>query len=128
MRQIKSALTLKMRPSAHILGLKNPHSDWARYDHMLAVAFSQLESEICDKCGNPIWICRAVNDRVGFKIETYRCFADAELEKAREKRAEKKGKGAKLKPGEYEYAVPFTYDKKPLPTRDDFYARMADNK
>lgn len=124
MRQIKSALALKLRPSAHILALKNPHSNWKRIDHVLAVAFAQLESEICDKCGNPIWVCRTDDERVGFKVETYRCWGDAELEKARKSREGKKGKSASLKPGEYEYVVPYTYDKGPLPTREDFYSSM----
>jgi hypothetical protein len=124
MRHIKSALALGLRPSAHILALKKPLSGWSEWDHKLAVAFSQLEAEICEKCGNPIWICRTTDDRVQFTVEKYRCFADAELEKKRNKRTKEK---RELKPGEYEYTRAETIDGGPLPSREDYYKRISEH-
>lgn len=119
MRHIRSAVDLKMRPSAHIRLLKNPHSGWDKWDHMLAMAFSQLEAEICDKCGNPIWLCRTKDSRVRFRVEKYVCYADKELSKARKKRQARK---IELKDGEYEYVVPTPdIEGEELPSRDDYY-------
>ena len=123
MSHIRSALDLKVRPSAHILLHKNPHSGWTRWDHLLAVAYSQLNAEMCDKCGNPTWLCRTTDDRVRFEVNTYVCYADKELQKRRKKREERK---KELRDGEYEYvrAVP---DKKDdvLPSRDDYYDLLS---
>lgn len=120
MTSIKSALTLGLRPSAHIGYLKKPASNWSEIDHKIAVAYSRLESEICDKCGNPIWVCRNEFADVTFSVKKYRCFADSELEKKRKKWEDANGKkkGDRLKPGEYEYVVAepgFEQDR--LPTR-----------
>lgn len=125
MTQIKSALSLGLRPSAHILSLKKPASDWSNGDHKVAVAYSRLEAEICQHCQNPIWICRTTDERVLFKVESYRCFGDAELEKARKKRSEKKGDKGNLKPGEHEYVRAYTYDGSPLPTRNEWLERLS---
>jgi hypothetical protein len=114
MTQVKSALALGLRPSAHILSLKKPMSNWSEGDHKIAVAYSRLEAEICQHCQNPIWICRTTDERVLFKVEKYRCFGDAKLEDARKKRQEKK---KELRPGEHEYVRAYTYDGSPLPTR-----------
>ena len=124
MTSIKSALTLGLRPSAHIGYLKKPASNWSEIDHKIAVAYSRLEAEICDKCGNPIWVCRNEFADVTFNVKTYRCFADSELDKRRKKWEEKnknnrsKTKPDRLKSGEYEYVVVepgFGQDR--LPTR-----------
>jgi hypothetical protein len=121
MRAIKSALGLGLRPSAHILGLKKPLSGWSESDHKLAVAYSTLEAETCDKCGNPIWLCRTTDERVEFEVKKYRCFATAEIEQREEKWRKQNKKGDRLKPGEYEYAVPKTRSGASLPSREDFY-------
>ena len=124
MRQVKSALALHLRPSAHILALKKPTADWSQHDHTLAMAYSVLESETCDKCGHPIWVCRNTDNRITFRVETYTCFADKELQKTRKKWEERnKGKPNKerLKDGEYEYTVPKMTDDSPLPSRAEWY-------
>lgn len=123
MSQIKSAVSLGLRPSAHILLTKNPHSNWSKWDHLLAVAFSQLNVEMCDKCGNPIWLCRTTDGRVRFEVETYVCYADKELQKRRKKREDRK---RELKDGEYEFvrAVP-DVEGVVLPSRDDYYDLLA---
>ena len=126
MPQIKSALSLGLRPSAHILRLKKPQSNWSEHDHTLAVAFSRLEAEICPHCQNPVWLCRTTDPRVTFEIDTYRCFAESELQKKRKKWEErnKNSKKDRLKEGEYEFVRPKTTDGGPLPTREDWFARL----
>lgn len=123
MTHIKSAVEMGLRPSAHIMALKKPSSDWSVWDHKLAVAFSRLNAEMCDKCGNPIWLCRTSDSRVRFEVDTYVCYADKELSKRREEREKRK---KKLKDGEYEFvrAVPDTNAN--LPTRDDYYKMLAE--
>lgn len=119
MTHLKSAIAMGLRPSSHILGLKKPSSDWSVWDHKLAVAFSRLDSEMCDKCGNPIWLCRNPDSRIRFEVQKYVCYADKELSKKRKDREKKK---ASLKDGEYEFvrAVP-DFGEEGLPTRNDYY-------
>jgi hypothetical protein len=103
--------------------LKNPLSGWSEWDHKLAVAFSQMQSEVCDKCGNAIWLCRNPDGAIRFEVEKYMCYADKELSKRRKEREKRK---KDLKDGEYEYvrAVPDSSIGK-LPTRDDYYEYLA---
>lgn len=127
MTQIKSALSLGLRPSAHILALKNPRSNWSEVDHTLAVAFSRLEAEICQHCQNPIWICRNTDPNIGFEIDTYRCFAESELTKKRKKWEQRNGgsKKERLKEGEYEFVRPVALTDKPLPSRTDWIRSLS---
>lgn len=126
MTHFKSAIELGLRPSAHILALKKPNSNWSEWDHKFAVAFSRLNAEMCDKCGNPVWLCRNPDGRIRFEVDTYICYADKELSKRRTKR-EKDKNAKKLKDGEYEYvrAVPDSGVDK-LPSRDDYYQYLAE--
>lgn len=119
MRQVKSALALNLRPSAHILALKRPASNWSEEDHKLAIAYSVLQSETCDKCGQPIWVCRNDDNRIQFKVKKYTCHGEKKLQKTRkdwEKRNTGKDK-ERLKDGEYEYVVPYMTDGSQLPSR-----------
>lgn len=84
-----------------------------------------LEDETCQQCGNPIWICRNDSaDNVGFKVKIATCFADAELEKWREKEEKKKSK--KKIYGSYPYTVAYSYDERDLPSRAQFYKALAE--
>jgi hypothetical protein len=123
MEHLKSAIELGLRPSAHILALKKPNSNWSEWDHKFAVAFSRLNSEMCDKCGNPVWLCRNPDSAIRFEVDTYVCYADKELSKRRKERQKKK---KDLKDGEYEFvrAVPDSAVSE-LPTRDDYYDYIA---
>ena len=105
--------------------LKKPLSDWSEADHKLAVAYSILESETCDKCGNPIWLCRTTDERVEFEVKSYRCFATAEQERREADWRKRRKKGERLKPGEYEYTVPKPRPGAELPTRVDFYESLT---
>lgn len=125
MRHIGAAIDSGLRPSAHILLLKKPTSNWSAWDHKLSVAFSQLQSEMCDKCGNPIWLCRNDDSRVRFEVDTYVCHADKELSKRRKEREKKKPK-RELKDGEYEFVRAVPDFGSELPTRDDYYKMLAE--
>jgi hypothetical protein len=108
-----------------LLFKEQPNDPWTDIDFLLVEAMQILEDETCGQCGNPIWICRnegAAN--VGFKVKTATCFADAELEKWREKEDKKKSK--KKTYGAYPYTVPYTYDGSDLPSRAQFYKNMAE--
>ena len=123
MTHVRSAVEMGLRPSAHIMALKKPSSDWAVWDHKLAVAFSRLNAEMCDKCGNPIWLCRTSDSRVRFEVDTYVCAADKELSKRRKEREKRK---KDLKDGEYEYVRAVPDFGSELPTRDDYYKMLAE--
>lgn len=85
-----------------------------------------LEDETCKQCGNPIWICRNESaHNVGFKVKIATCFADAELEKWREKEEKKKNK--KKSHGQYPYTVAYTYDGTDFPSRLQFYKSLSDS-
>lgn len=130
MTSIKSALALGLRPSAHIGYLKKPRSNWSEIDHKIAVAYSRLEAEICDKCGNPIWVCRNEAADITFKVKTYRCYADSTLEKKREdwEKRNAKSKKKRLKHGEYEYVVAEPgYGQERLPTRIEWLQSLSDS-
>lgn len=123
MTHVRSAVEMGLRPSAHIMALKKPSSNWSMWDHKLAVAFSRLNAEMCDKCGNPIWLCRTSDSRVRFEVDTYICYADKELSKRREEREKRK---KKLKDGEYEFVRAVPDMNAELPTRDDYYKMLAE--
>ncbi|UXO93836.1 hypothetical protein Pan2_17 [Pseudanabaena phage Pan2] len=78
---------------------------------------------MCDKCGNPIWLCRNDDSRVRFEVRTYICQADKELAKRRKDREKKK---RDLKDGEYEYVSAVPDFGSELPTRDDYYKMLAE--
>jgi hypothetical protein len=104
---------------------EQPTDPWTEFDFLLIEALQILEDETCGHCGNPIWICR--NDdaqNVGFKIKTSTCYANAEMERWREKQ-EKSG-SSKKRHGELPYVVAYTYDGGDLPTRASFYQGLSD--
>lgn len=102
---------------------EQPTDKWTDFDFMLVEALQILEDETCNECGQPIWICRNEEaSNVSFVVKTSKCFANAELEKWRDKEQNKKN--AKKRYGEYPYIVAETYDGSDLPTRASFYRAM----
>ena len=103
---------------------EQPSDPWTQFDFMLVEALQILEDETCSECGSPIWVCRNEEaQNVGFKVKMTRCFAKAELEKWQEKQQKKK---TKILPGEIPYAVSFTYDDGPMPSRSSYYQGLSD--
>ena len=104
---------------------EQPSDPWVPFDFLLIQAYQILQDETCNECGNPIWICRNDNAHtVGFKVKTSVCYANAELERWREKQEKKSSK--KKTYGESPYVVPYTYDDSELPTRMSYYTYLAE--
>jgi hypothetical protein len=107
-----------------MLFYEQPNEPWTDFDFMLLEAYQILQDEICNECGNPIWICHneeAAN--VGFKVKTTKCFAKAELERWQEKEDKKKVKRKAY--GERPYVVAYTYDGSEMPSRMDYYQSLS---
>jgi|AntAceMinimDraft_7_1070363.scaffolds.fasta_scaffold01931_6 hypothetical protein len=99
---------------------EQPNEPWNEFDFLLVEAMQILQDETCNQCGNPIWICRNEEaNNVGFKIKKSKCFAQAELDKHREK--EEKKKTSKKAYGETDYASAYTYDGTEFPSRQSYY-------
>lgn len=105
-----------MRPSAHLLQLKNPRDKWSWRDHVIAEAYRTLESLIDEETGLPRWWTHNPSDDIGFKVNKGINYGKAELVRVQEKR----GKNQQLKPGEYDTVEAFTYSGKPLPTYEQY--------
>lgn len=126
MTQIKSALGLGFRPSAHILALKNPGSKWTPADHAVAEAFQILQDETCPNCGHPVWVCRTQNNNVEFIVNTEVCQVTAALD--RKEAAASKSKSAKKKPGEFNFVRIKMHGDLPKPDRDSYYQDLAEER
>lgn len=122
MKQIRSAIAQHLRPSAHILELKQPRGEWSKVDHALAITFQEINDETCDKCGHPLWICRSQDNMLDWSVESAVCYSSAAVE-AHENPS--RGKPPKKKPGEYFYAKAKMMFGKPLPTREQYYIDLA---
>ena len=92
---------------------------WTSHDYRLQEACYILDKEICQSCGNPVWLCHSTNNTIDFEIVTGTCYAKAELEDYEENSANEK-----LGSGEYHYAQAVgiknednTYDE--LPSRSE---------
>jgi hypothetical protein len=121
--KIKASILAGIRPSAMIFH-EQPMDSWNKFDFLLLEAYQMLEDETCNECGSPIWICRneeAAN--VGFKVKIAKCFAKAELDRWHEQQEKKKSK--QKNHGEYPYAVAYTYDDGPMPTRMEYYKGLS---
>lgn len=107
-----------------MLFYEQPTEPWNQFDFMLLEAYENLKNEICQECGNPIWICRNEEaHNIGFKVRTVTCFAKAEMDKWQKQR-EKQNK--ELKPGELPFVTPYSYDDSPMPTRMQFFRTLSD--
>lgn len=108
---------------------EQPTNPWKDFDFKLLEAYEILQSEICPKCQNPIWLCRNEDPDVIFEVRSAVCFAEKALERERERR---EGKNDKEKAkqrindrGRYWFTVPKmnpASTKTDLPTRREFYS------
>jgi NAD-dependent dihydropyrimidine dehydrogenase PreA subunit len=102
---------------------EQPSEPWNEFDFLLVEAMQVLQDETCSQCGSPIWICRNEEaHNVGFKIKKSKCFAQAELDKHKEKQDKKKS--TKKAYGETEYVMPYTYDGTDFPSRQSYYESL----
>ena len=118
---VQTAVKLGLPPTSFVTN-KSPSEGWSREDKKLAIAVTILERETCDKCGQPLWICRSNNRNLLFKTRKATCYAKAEFEKA-----SKKKQNENLKPGEYMYVVPFMLDDSSLPSRREWLDDLAED-
>lgn len=54
---IRTAVKTGKRPTCFILRSGNANGPWKEYDYLLAEALEIVESESCQMCGQPKWLC-----------------------------------------------------------------------
>ena len=118
---VETAVAMGVPPTSLIDADKQPSDAWSSADKKLAIAWTVLQKETCGICGNPIWICRSDDSRLGFKPHKSMCYADAEHQKVSEKRQYKK-----LRPGERLVVRPYMSDDSPLPSRATYLRAEQD--
>lgn len=113
-----------MRPCAMIFR-EQPDEPWGLFDFALVEAYTIMNDEKCQLCGNPVWLCQSTSRDVQFQVKTYTCRATKALETFKDKN---KPKGQKAKPeekkfwGQYYSSVPKpVFPDVPLPSRKDFF-------
>lgn len=59
-----------------------PNKKWTPLDFLLIEAYEIMKSEICQRCGLPVWVCHNDLDECGveFEVDDDTCFATRELE------------------------------------------------
>lgn len=87
---MKASIAHQIRPSALILG-KDSRKPWGPEDILLAKAFQRFQSEQCQQCNLPRYICHSDDNRIQFKLARDECAATqvAEREQARIAKDEK---------------------------------------
>lgn len=118
---VETAVKMSLPPTSFLTD-KDPSSGWSREDKKLAIALTILTRESCQKCGQPLWICRSSERNLLFKVKKATCYASAELEKGAEKKQNKT-----LKPGEYLFTVPYMLDGSALPSRRGYLESLAED-
>ena len=122
---IKTAVENKMRPTAILFQLEDPYGGWEGLDYKLLQAYQVLKDELCNECGNPVWLCRSTDNMIGWSVDTTTCYASRAIE-ARRFNEDNAGKTPdakdKAKWGKTYFArpKPVLHDRE-LPTRSDFY-------
>lgn len=108
---------------------EQPSDPWRDFDFKLLEAYEILQSEICPKCQNPIWLCRNEDPDIIFEVRSAVCFAEKALEQKRDARNKKTGKAKEKQDindrGRYWFTVPTinpAATKTDLPTRREFYS------
>lgn len=117
---VETAMSLNLPPTVMIYDDRQPDK-WTKEDKKLAMAWTILERERCQYCGQYMWICRSSNPKLTFSVRTDTCYADAEMNSSSNKK-----KSEKLRPGEHLYTVPEMYDDSPLPSRHEYLKSLAE--
>jgi hypothetical protein len=117
---IRTAVKTGKRPTCFILRSGNANGAWKEYDYLLAEALEILDSEYCQMCSQPKWLCHSDSDEIQFRITDDHCYASERIEKKQKANAEKKnydGAGVRL------VAVPYSTTGKPLSEYREPYFR-----
>lgn len=122
---VETAINLKMPPLNFILLHKNSAA-WSGLDKKLALAHTIMSNEVCQSCGQPIWVCRSTDNNIDFSIRTATCHAKAKIEKTEESRS--KRRNGKLKPGQYLYPVAQQVNGEPIPkgARQEYFKSLSE--
>lgn len=125
--RVRSAVKQGQRPTAAVLEEPDPHTGWDRLDYMLQDAVFMLESEVCPRCNNPIWLCHSYDNSIDFKVKVRTCYATAEKEEFA-----KSKDNPELGSGEYMIATPTGIENEdgsfePLPSRLKAYDKMPND-
>lgn len=118
---------MRQRPTAALLELDDPFTGWVSLDYRLQEALSIMEKEVCQTCGNPVWLCHSADSRIDFDIKVASCYADAELKEYEERNIN----SDKLEPGQYRYAIAVGIENEdgtrdPLPSRVEAMEKVTD--
>lgn len=125
--RVRSAVKQGQRPTAALLHEADPNKGWWELDYLIQDAVFILESEVCSRCNNPIWLCHSTDNSIDFKVSKRTCYATAELEDF-----EKRDMGKKLEAGQYLVAKPIGIEGEkgefePLPPRHEAYKSMPND-
>ena len=67
-----------------------------------------------------MWVCQSDSQWLNWDVSDYICASEVAKEKS-------KGKNSKDKPGTYKVARPKMRKELPLPSREDYYHRLAED-
>lgn len=119
---IRTAVKTGKRPTCFILRSGNANGPWKEYDYLLAEALEIVESESCQMCGSPKWLCHSDSDEIQFRVTDDHCYASERVERRQKRNAEDKdydGAGVRLQ------AVPYSTTGKPLSEyRESYYREL----
>lgn len=121
--RIRSAVDMRQRPTAALLELDDPYSGWTSHDYRLQEAFTSMQHEKCNRCGNPVWLCHSYDSRIDFEVQVRTCYADAEIKDHEKQHPDE------LKPGDYYIATAVGIEgedgeREPLPPRSEAIEAM----
>lgn len=120
---VQTAYEMGVPPMTFLKEESQPTDQWTPADKRLLMAWTILQKETCQECGQPLWICRSNNKNLSFSVRKGMCYAKLEMEKWRESTA-----GKNMKNGEVPYVIPRRYNEaEPLPSRRDYLAQLAED-
>lgn len=131
--KIRAARTAGIKPTSLLLH-RQPNTPWEPIDFALLEALQILDQEVCNGCGNPIWLCEYPERDVQMKAHRRVCRgqqAIRERQNALIKDSEKKKQDSKDRSewGVQWYSKPELdpqSDFDELPTRRDAYAKIKE--
>lgn len=109
---------------------EQPTEPWTEYDFKILEAYQILQDEICNQCGNPVWLCHSTDNRIDFKTVNSTCFATkAHMERldAKKKRDQRASREERAEWGRTTYMKPYIVQNAEgdLPTRWDYYNSLT---
>ncbi len=121
---IETAVKMGLPPRSLLIATAQPTDDWTIEDKKLVIAFTVLDKQRCGKCGQPLWICRSMNNNLDFSVKVGTCYVEKALEDRKKKDSKRKDGG--LKDGQFYYTEPIMRGDKPLPTRQEWLDDMRE--